>query len=638
MSKFLHGIHDPGGEHLMREAPGWIVHTVALREVGGFDFTPWSRQGFTNICRINWGYHPHGTIPTNTDSYVAFARRVRDFIRNAPGCDLFILGNEPNHEIERPDGVLISPHDYALCFNTAYATVKSELRQAQLGVAAIAPWNQQSGDWLDYWRAMLVLIGECDFLTLHAYTHGVDPQLVESNQMVNGWLWHFPVFTQMLANVPPKFIAKPAHITEADQDAEWANVNSGWIQRACAFVDNHNKKAGTQKVFSISFYRWQTHNHDKWHFNDKPGVQEDFKQAVAARFMSPPPLAAPIHPTTIVLPDIRKEPTPMPPSSVLARTLTPAADAHGMRVVTPALNPGQEFWYAEYVDKLNKDQSGGRRHIYGNVTDKNGNRLHGVRLRVSWENGNKEAFVVTEDKSRDLPPWSFDYNFPLSSSLNDFAIEVAQDRPSEKVTGIGMGINGNPGEHTVSVVNFTLENYPGSATPVPVPVTPVPVPVTPTPVPVTPANTLIILPVTGIVTQRWGENPQNYARFGIPGHNGLDIGAPAGKAVHAIANGTVAFAGEDSDYGNYVRIHHPHLGFDSFYAHLLTIDTAIGKPVSQGEKIGTVGSTGNSSGPHLHLETRLTRQMDNYIVLSGGYGKGRFDPAIAYWLLNRQVV
>lgn len=150
----------------------------------------------------------------------------------------------------------------------------------------------------------------------------------------------------------------------------------------------------------------------------------------------------------------------------------------------------------------------------------------------------------------------------------------------------------------------------------------------------TPKGRILIAPCQGTITQRWGENPENYKRFNIPGHNGWDIANSAGTPIVAVADGVVSFVGEDVDYGNYVRVTHSQLGFDSFYAHLLGHRVSVGEVVKQGQEIAAMGSTGNSTGNHLHLEFRLTNG-NSYIDLSGGYGKGRFDPAIAYWLLNR---
>ena len=92
---------------------------------------------------------------------------------------------------------------------------------------------------------------------------------------------------------------------------------------------------------------------------------------------------------------------------------------------------------------------------------------------------------------------------------------------------------------------------------------------------------------------------------GLHGHNGYDFGAPTGTSVRAAASGEVviARAGYNGGYGNYVAISHSN-GTQTLYAHLNTIGVQAGDWVSQGQTIGTVGSTGRSTGPHLHFEVR----------------------------------
>jgi peptidoglycan hydrolase-like protein with peptidoglycan-binding domain len=88
-------------------------------------------------------------------------------------------------------------------------------------------------------------------------------------------------------------------------------------------------------------------------------------------------------------------------------------------------------------------------------------------------------------------------------------------------------------------------------------------------------------------------------------HTGIDFPAAAGATVGAAGRGTVAFAGWNSGgYGNLVVIRH-RLGFESWYAHLSSISVGPGQAVVGGTPIGAVGSTGRSTGPHLHFEVRL---------------------------------
>lgn len=88
-------------------------------------------------------------------------------------------------------------------------------------------------------------------------------------------------------------------------------------------------------------------------------------------------------------------------------------------------------------------------------------------------------------------------------------------------------------------------------------------------------------------------------------HGGLDVAAPAGTAVLAMATGRVVRADYSDSYGNVVDIEHAD-GTVSRYAHQARLDVAVGDEVRAGEQIGTVGSTGRSTGPHLHVEIRTS--------------------------------
>lgn len=90
-------------------------------------------------------------------------------------------------------------------------------------------------------------------------------------------------------------------------------------------------------------------------------------------------------------------------------------------------------------------------------------------------------------------------------------------------------------------------------------------------------------------------------------HTGVDFAAPAGVPVSAVAAGTVTEAGYDGAYGNKTVITTQD-GTELWYAHQTSISVSIGESVSAGEVIGTVGATGNVTGPHLHLEVRIAGQ------------------------------
>ncbi len=98
-------------------------------------------------------------------------------------------------------------------------------------------------------------------------------------------------------------------------------------------------------------------------------------------------------------------------------------------------------------------------------------------------------------------------------------------------------------------------------------------------------------------------------------HHGIDYVAPAGTPVSSIGDGTVVFKGWSGGYGNLVRIRHPN-GYETYYGHLSRFaKIARGTRVRQGQVIGYVGSTGISTGPHLHFEIRSGRAPMNFLAL-----------------------
>ena len=110
---------------------------------------------------------------------------------------------------------------------------------------------------------------------------------------------------------------------------------------------------------------------------------------------------------------------------------------------------------------------------------------------------------------------------------------------------------------------------------------------------------LFIWPVTGRVSSLYGNRRSPFTgrqQF----HTGIDIVAPAGSAVRAAMSGRVSRVGYDSIYGNFVMINH-HSGLQTLYAHLSRARVSQGAYVATGERIGDVGSTGLSTGPHLHF-------------------------------------
>jgi murein DD-endopeptidase MepM/ murein hydrolase activator NlpD len=143
----------------------------------------------------------------------------------------------------------------------------------------------------------------------------------------------------------------------------------------------------------------------------------------------------------------------------------------------------------------------------------------------------------------------------------------------------GLGVDGLAGPQTIS----SLRARSSSSSPQTVPV----------------GDVSLYRPVAGPIGDRFGAPREGGRR-----HGGIDFPVPYGTLVQAAGVGTTVFAGYNTGgYGNLVVIQH-RLGYTTWYAHLSRITSWVGETVSGGTRIGYVGSTGYSTGPHLHFELR----------------------------------
>ncbi|MEY4065645.1 MAG: hypothetical protein RIR26_1853, partial [Pseudomonadota bacterium] len=117
------------------------------------------------------------------------------------------------------------------------------------------------------------------------------------------------------------------------------------------------------------------------------------------------------------------------------------------------------------------------------------------------------------------------------------------------------------------------------------------------------SQTPTISPVQGLVTSFYGVRSSPFSGQAKM-HQGVDIAAPMGSPIRSAANGTVIRAGTAEDYGNYIEIAHG-FGVVTRYAHAQKLLVKLGTKVSKGDLIGLVGSTGRTTGPHLHYEVEV---------------------------------
>lgn len=118
----------------------------------------------------------------------------------------------------------------------------------------------------------------------------------------------------------------------------------------------------------------------------------------------------------------------------------------------------------------------------------------------------------------------------------------------------------------------------------------------------------LLEPVSGTITSRFGRRSGGT-------HTGLDIANSTGTPIRAAASGTVVYSGYKGSYGRLIIIAHTST-IQTYYAHCSRLYVSAGQTVNQGDVIGAIGSTGNSTGPHLHLEVRVNgvaKNPQNYV-------------------------
>jgi murein DD-endopeptidase MepM/ murein hydrolase activator NlpD len=662
----------------MSDRPGWILATVAIgydpNDHSGANFYAWTSRGFGVIVRLNNGYGSTGTIPT-VEHYEQFAARCANFVGASPGVDRVIIGNEPNHENERPNGVYITPEQYARCFTICRNAIKGVSVNIQVMPAPVAPYHADGMDCMEYWRKLLERIkanGGCDGIPLHAYTRSSNPVDITSTATMGppleGQYSGFLTY-QNQADIAAGlgFGGLPAYITEFNEllDQGWDDANTGVVQAAYREINEWNLGGEKPQIHALCLYR--SNRDDKWSFADKNGVKEDFRQAVAVGY-------------TVASTPQPQPPEPTPPTPEPARDIDPHLLARGVKFDFVKVPAGTLYWritYAEHLDEQEADGVGPDHHILGEII-KNGVQTAGVPVGIQWPSGSTTVVSKADD-----PNATYNYDYPMSKSLNEYSIQIADGAPTDSASGIGMGANGNPAIHTSTWITWELTLSSGHAPPIVPPATeiesarvtardglnlrrgpgtefavlgtlgygstvlhddeqqgwlhvvdgwvsaeyvgePAGAETTQAP-PITPGGLVHPLPGS-VITQHFYQHAENYEQWGLVGHDGTDLGGVgSGTPVYCVAAGVVKVATFDKDYGNYLFVQHDQLGCTTMYCHASELLVGPGAHVSAGQTIMKVGTTGNSSGPHLHFEVRLINPDGSY-KQNTPQVRGRVDP------------
>ncbi|QQE10065.1 hypothetical protein JD969_11110 [Planctomycetota bacterium] len=309
-SEYIYGMHDPGGERLMGKHKGWIVHTegIGIKGRGGKNFSKWSRAGYTNIVRLNYGYYAKGTLPFEKD-YDAFAKRCAAYVKASKGVEYWIIGNETNLAREWPGnttgdqttGQPITAERYIKAYLKCYEAIKKVAPKAKVCPSPVGTWappfpNKGIDEFDEYWVKTLEGIGaaKIDGLILHAYTHGADPKLVRSERKMGPPYedinYHFRVYRNLMSVIPSDMRDKPVMITECDQNIEsadnskprnaWVNKNTGWMKEIYEEINDWNLN-NDQKIRCVAMFRWPAEKEGEYTYGIEKmrHLQKDFKEA-----------------------------------------------------------------------------------------------------------------------------------------------------------------------------------------------------------------------------------------------------------------------------------------------------------------------------------------------------------------------
>lgn len=279
---------------LMRTLLGYHDHAVELEssisdatcviteEIGcnpasisGKHYNP--TNGTIYLVRLNHSHSGNGTLPQHPKQDQAFAATCAEFVKRSSGCSHWIIGNEPNLNVEKN----VQPDRYAKVFNLCQRAIKAVQPNATVIVAGSGPWNTQTtyasnpaGDWIEYFKDVLNLTNP-DGIAIHTYSDGHNPDSITLDAFMqppfNHRRYGFRTYIDYMTAIPERLRNLPVWITETNPNDAWIDSDKEWIRRAYAEIDRWNQLK-KQQIRSLCLYRWI--DHDKWSFKNKPFVRD----------------------------------------------------------------------------------------------------------------------------------------------------------------------------------------------------------------------------------------------------------------------------------------------------------------------------------------------------------------------------
>lgn len=256
---------------LRAERQGWVLELAAIGLDGSStpaDFSKLTDAGLGVMVRINNGYGSAGTLPL-PDKYPDFAAACATYVQRSKGCHIWIIGNEPNHRDEQPEGRPIFPNDYACAYDLCRTAIRAlpGHETDQVLVAGPSPWNatttyagNEKGDWVRYFVHVLTMLDDdaCDGFALHSYTHSLDPRQITGDYFhtTQGYRHlrnEFRSYLDFMNAIPDRFRHLAVFITETDPTTLWHRLESRSQCRLGASCLSRNRNMEQQARASADF-------------------------------------------------------------------------------------------------------------------------------------------------------------------------------------------------------------------------------------------------------------------------------------------------------------------------------------------------------------------------------------------------